>query len=231
MAKFGWAYINCADSSSTDGGAYGATASVQFLTGAGNTSGSNNFMFHTAAYLGYEANTLILTGTMLVTGTISASHFHIEDIAIIDATGSTYFGNSNDDKHFRTGSLVVSPAGENPNNFALSASGVDRRTSVGAFTGLYRQITANGTITATDYIIGASGSANQTLYLPSASTVGAGALLVIKDEYLHRASTRIYVSASNPAGGFTVDADSYYTLTGSMPAVNLYSDGTNWYVY
>jgi len=231
MAKFGWAYINCADSSSTDGGAYGATGSVQFLTGSGNTTGSNNFMFHTAAYLGYAANTLVLTGTLLVTGTISASHFHIEDIAIIDATGSTYFGDSNDDQHFRTGSLVVTPAGESPSNYALSASGVDKRTHVGGFSGQYRKITANGNILTTDYIIGASGSGNQTLYLPSASAVGAGALLVIKDEYLHRASTRIYVSASHPAGAFTIDGDSYYTLTGSMPAVNLYSNGTNWLVY
>ena len=102
---------------------------------------------------------------------------------------------------------------------------------MGAFSGKYRRITANGTILATDYIVGASGSANQTLYLPSGSTVGAGAFLIIKDEYKNRAGTRIYVSGSNPAGGFTVDGDSYYTLTGSMPAVNLYSDGTNWFVY
>ena len=229
MAKFGWAYINCADSSSTDGGAYGAVASVQFLTGSGNTTGSNNFMFHTAAYLGYGANTLVLT--MVITGTISASHYHIENVAIIDATGSTYFGNTNDDQHIRTGSLIVTPVNGGPTGYALSASAAAVRVSVGAFSGKYRRITANGTILATDYIVGASGSANQTLYLPSGSTVGAGAFLIIKDEYKNRAGTRIYVSGSNPAGAFTIDGDSYYTLTGSMPAVNLYSDGTNWFVY
>tara|TARA_B100000700_G_C14923101_1_gene798023 strand:- start:203 stop:898 length:696 start_codon:yes stop_codon:yes gene_type:complete len=231
MAKFGWAYINCADSGSTDGGSFGATGSVQFLTGSGNTTGSNNFMYHTAAIYGYSANTLVLTGTLLVTGTISASHYHISNVAIIDATGSTYFGNTDDDQHFRTGSFVITPAGQAPANYALSASVVDKRVHVRALSGRYRKITGNGNIAADDYIIGASGSGNQTLYLPSASAVGAGALLVIKDEYLHRASTRIYVSASNPAGGFTIDGDSYYTLTGSMPAVNLYSNGTNWFVY
>tara|TARA_B100000686_G_C16740521_1_gene946311 strand:- start:1202 stop:1708 length:507 start_codon:yes stop_codon:yes gene_type:complete len=168
---------------------------------------------------------------MIITGAISASVYHIEDIAIIDATGSTYFGDSDDDEHIRTGSLVIAPAGVSPNTYALSASVVDGRVSVRAFSGRYRAITANGNIATDDYIIGCSGSGNQTLYLPSASAAGAGALMIIKDEYEHRAGTAIYVSASLPAGNFLIEGSSYYLLTGTMPAINLYSNGTNWHVF
>ena len=71
MATFGWAYVDCEDSGS-GGQAAGPPGSVQFLTGSNATSGSSNFLFHTASYLSYTANTLILTGTLIVTGAISA---------------------------------------------------------------------------------------------------------------------------------------------------------------
>jgi len=231
MSKFGWAYVDCTDVGSSGSGSAGPPASLQFVTqSGGGTTGSAYLTFYTASTYSYYPNTMVLSGNLIVTGTISASHYHIEDIAIIDATGSTYFGDSNDDEHIRTGSIVITPAGD-PANYALSASVVDKRVSVRSLSGRYRQITADGTIASDDYIIGASASANQTIYLPSASACGEGAFLVIKDEYSNRGGTRIYISGSVPEGGFTIDGDNYYTLTGSMPAVNLYSDGTNWFVF
>ena len=98
MANFGWAYIDC--SSTGSGGAYGPTGSVQFLWTNLNTTGSQYLMFHTASVYGYQANTLVLTGALLVSGAITN----------IDATGSTYFGDTNDDIHMRTGSVYVVPA-------------------------------------------------------------------------------------------------------------------------
>tara|TARA_Y100000310_G_scaffold37967_1_gene35587 strand:- start:663 stop:1541 length:879 start_codon:yes stop_codon:yes gene_type:complete len=103
MAKFGWAYIDCADS----GQAFGPTGSVQFMSASGNTTGSVNFMYYSASESGYAANTLVLTGTLAVSGTISASMYHVEDIALIDATGSTYFGDDQTDNHSRTGSFQL----------------------------------------------------------------------------------------------------------------------------
>ena len=100
------------------------------------------------------------------------------------------------------------------------------------FGGKYAQIGGSSyTILADDYIIGCSGSGNQTLHLPSASTVGKGALMVVKDEYNNRSSTKVTISASTPPGGFRIEDTDYYELNGTMPAINLYSDGTNWFVF
>ena len=90
MADFGWAYIDCTE---TTGSAYGENRTVQFLTGAGNTSGTLNFTYYTGAYGSYSANTLVLTGTLVVSGTVSASHYHVENVTEIDS--------------IRTGSLTV----------------------------------------------------------------------------------------------------------------------------
>lgn len=227
MAKFGWAYIDCADA----GQAAGPTGSVQFKTGSNTTSGSATFVYHTAAVGELAGDTLVLTGTLIVSGTITASHYEIKDISIVDGTGSTYFGDSIDDTHMRSGSLVVSGT----TAYVLSASATQGRTFVRGFAGRYRQITtAVAILQASDYMIGCSQSAggNQTLYVPTASACGAGALLVIKDEYANRAATSIYVSASQHASAHQqIDNEDWYHLTGSMPAISLYSDGTNWFVF
>ena len=47
-------------------------------------------------------------GTIVITGSITASHYHIQDVTQIDSTGSTFFGNTNDDVHARIGSLRAS---------------------------------------------------------------------------------------------------------------------------
>ena len=107
MADFGWAYINCDTGSGGGAGARGASTvagplkSVQFLTGTLGATGSANFTFETGS------GTLFVTGTIAVKGTVSASHYHVEDVTTIDGTGSTKFGNTNDDTHVRTGSLSV----------------------------------------------------------------------------------------------------------------------------
>ena len=106
MARFGWAYINCEDTGSYAGPAQ----SVQFMKqDLGGTSGSVNFLFRTGA-TEQAHHTLVLTGTLIVSGSITASHYHIKDVTTIDSTGSTYFGNSGDDIHIRTGSLRISGA-------------------------------------------------------------------------------------------------------------------------
>jgi hypothetical protein len=238
MSRFGWAYIDCADSPG-DGAAHGPTGSVQFLTGSGNTSGSYKFMYHTASHGshthgGYDISTLVLSGNLIVTGTVSASVYNYRSIQVIDATGSTFFGDTNDDRHIRTGSFVVTAVTTDATNYTLSASVSPRRAFVRGFNGRYQKVEASSTtIGNSSYIIGCSASANQTLFLPSASLAQSGALMVIKDEYLHRASTAIYISASVPPGSgrFQIEGGAYYILTGTMPAINLYSDGANWYIF
>ena len=99
----GWAYVGCADFATGSG----PTGSVQFHTADTSISGSSVFMFHTASYGGLAASTLVLTGTLIVSGSITASNYTIKDITMIDGTGSTRFGNSSDDTHQFTGSVLV----------------------------------------------------------------------------------------------------------------------------
>ena len=232
MASFGWAYVDCAG---TDGsGSSGPPSSVQFVTESGGaTTGSWNLTYHTAAYLGYEPSTMVLTGNLYVTGTVSASIFHIEDIAIIDATGSTFFGDDLQDTHQRSGSLIISGPPRGGKHYVLSASTAQERAWVRGFGGRYARSTGGlYTIKDYDYVIGCSASGDQTLLLPTASTVGAGTLLIIKDEWNNRAATSIYISASQHGTPHQrIDDEIYYHLTGTMPAISLYSDGSNWFVF
>jgi|ETNvirnome_2_130_1030620.scaffolds.fasta_scaffold00685_3 hypothetical protein len=262
MATFGWAYINCADSGSVTGAgqAAGPDGSVQFVTGSNATSGSSNFLFYTSSYIGYNSNTLVLTGTLIITGSLSASHFHIEDIATIDATGSTYFGNSSDDVHVRTGSLYVSNFidGSGSTSFgnlnshnhvhtgslyvgsdtsisaSLEVNITKQQVRIDGFRAGYVPIASNNnTSSATAYIYGisAAGDVNFRLHSatdgPTATSASVGAVYVIKDEVSGRTGA-ITVRAS---GSETIDGDATYQLSGSYPAVSLYSNGVNWFVF
>ena len=143
--------------------------------------------------------------------------------------GSTYFGNTNDDVHIRTGSFSVGRAGPGS---VLQADQATLTTKVRGFAGRYRRITANGAISSGDYIIGCSGSGNQTIQLPSGSACLAGTHLLIKDEYKDRsASAKVFISASNHVAGYNIENRKFYVMVGTMPAINLYTDGTNWFVY
>ena len=194
-------------------------------------------MYYTASHAGhsYNAHTVVLTGTFVVDGIISASHYHIDDVTTIDSTGSTTFGNTNDDMHIRTGSLVITgAAGFAEDGYILSASISDKRVSVRAFSGKYRKVTnTTFTLSIDNYIVGCSGSGNQTLFLPTASVAGAGAMLIIKDEYRHRSSTSVRLQAQQDAAPTSnlIDGQTNFLLTGAMPAVNLYSDGSNWLIF
>tara|TARA_Y100000034_G_scaffold96424_1_gene117407 strand:- start:789 stop:1469 length:681 start_codon:yes stop_codon:yes gene_type:complete len=226
MASFGWAYVDCTE---TDGAFSGPTGSVLFVTGTKKATGVTNFMYYTASTGELAASTLVLTGTLIVSGNISASHYHIENVAVIDSTGSTYFGNSNDDMHRRTGSLTVMSGA----TYLFSASAITERVWVRGFGAKYSAVGVAANpyhVSSSDYILGVKDSNNVTIYLPSASVSRPGAMLLVKDQVTSRA-TKIVISASVPAGGFTIDGDSYYTMAGTMAAISLYSDGTNWFVY
>lgn len=229
MSKFGWAYVDCSSSAGCpDGQAAGPTGSVQFLTGANATSGSSRLVYHTASIGGHTPSTLILSGNLIVTGTVSASIFQYRDITVIDATGSTNFGNTNDDTHTRIGSLIVKKAGGGGAQ-VLSASMATEAVHVRGFNVLYEPVTVTSyTASAPSYIIGVQNSNNVRIQIPSASIYGSGALLIVKDEVAGRVGTNIILTGS---GGYTFDNTTSYTLTGSNPAISLYSNGANWFVF
>tara|TARA_B100000575_G_C22891857_1_gene518992 strand:+ start:31 stop:690 length:660 start_codon:yes stop_codon:yes gene_type:complete len=219
MAQFGWAYVNCSDTSGSGGGgqAAGPDGSVQFLTGANATSGSANFIFHTAS------NTLFVTGTLLVSGTISASAFVVNQTDTI--SGSTVFGNSNTDTHKITGSLFVGKVNE-PSTFKVLPL-MSQSVTMG-MRHTYRHVTTSGLTSSTgDYIIGVGGTGPLEFRIHTASLHNSGAILVIKDETTSRTGA-ITLSASAPD---KIDNNGSYEITGTMPAISLYSNGRNWFVF
>jgi len=233
MAQFGWAYVDCGGTGGS--GSYGPPNSIQFVTGSGGaTTGSLNLTFVTGA-AGEStppAHILYLTGTLIVSDTISASHYHIENVTEIDATGSTYFGNTNDDVHIRTGSLTVSKAGKPETFYLLSASAFDESVRVRGFGGYYKKVEgATYTVKSSDYILGVHGTniAYVTMSLPAPSASNSGRLIIVKDEMPNRLTGSIMITGST--SGFKIDDSDSYVLTGSLPAINLYSNGTNWFVF
>ena len=216
MAQFRWAYVNCSSSSPITIG--GPEGSLQFLSTSSGLSGSENLIFNTSS------NTLFITGTLLVSGTISASSFVVNQTDTI--SGSTIFGNSSDDTHQITGSLFVGAGAPNESVFQVDVSN-DQSVTLGMRHN-YRSIGASGFTSSTgDYIIGVGGSGDVEFRIHSASSHASGAILVIKDETTSRTGA-ITLSASSPNN---IDNNGFYELSGTMPAISLYSNGSHWFVF
>ena len=203
------------------------------MSGAGITTGSAMMMYHTTSLGGYQPSTMVLSGNLVVTGAVSASVFQYKNIQIIDATGSTSFGNTNDDTHTRIGSLIVKNAAGVQ---VLSASMATQAVHVRGLNVLYEFVpptsstTAIYTASVPSYIIGVRSTGSVKIEIPAPSTYGSGALLLVKDEVGHLNGTDIRLSAS-VAGTYTIDGATNYILTGSNPAISLYSNGANWFVF
>jgi hypothetical protein len=176
-------------------------------------------------------DSLFLRGTLVVSGTISASHFHIEDVTRIDSTGSTWFGDTNDDSHIRTGSLYIGEVGEDPLMEVSTTTDQVIFNDCGHRINYDAAAAASQSTTAISHIIGVTRAGDVLINLHSASGGGIGQVLVIKDELTSVRSGVITISASVPKGGFKIDGSAHYELSGTMPAINLYSNGTNWFVY
>ena len=229
MANFGWAYVDCTEVGGGGGGqAAGPTGSIQFLTGANATSGSAHLLFFTASSGEHKPNTLVLSGNFTVTGAISASTIHYADVTHIDATGSTFFGDSNADTHSRTGRFEVWAG----STAILTASTYSQQTFVKGFGGNYTNVTSSHhTASTADYIMGVTTAGNIIITIPDPTVYTAGAVLVVKDELVaSRGSSNIRLTRS-VTDTYTFDGDAFYILTGSMPAISLYSNGSNWFVF
>jgi hypothetical protein len=235
MARFGWAYVNCDDTSGSAGSDSsvhdGVTGSIMFLTGANALSGSDKLIYNFDGSVPGAGSTaessLILTGTLYVSGAISASSYHFENITNIDSSGSTNFGNTADDNHSRTGSLWLSDG----SNVYFTASSTSQQTFVKGFGGNYTQVgAATYTASTSDYIIGVALNSNVVITIPSPADFSAGAIMLIKDEVISRAGTNITLTGS-PGEVYNFDDATTYVITGTMPAISIYSNGSNWFVF
>ena len=209
MAQFGWAYVNCNDSN------LGADMGIRYVSGSAVTA-SSTFIYDV------DNNKVTLDGDIEINGAVTASFFVVDETEVI--SGSTIFGNTDDDTHQMTGSLFVGPSASAP------IFQVDVYSSQSVTTGFkvaYRYLTSSGfTSSNENYIIGFGGSSDLEFRVHSASVAGAGAIIMIKDEAASRTGT-LTISASS---GENIDNEGFYELSGSNPAIGLYSNGTNWFV-
>jgi len=218
MANFGWAYVDCTDSGGGSA-AGGPTGSIQFHAATGSQTGSSDLMFYSGS------NLLELTGTMRIDGDLYATSYTITNVSQIDSAGSTTFGNSDDDTHIHTGSLFVG----NSSNTVLQADLTNEQVVVEGFRGQYANVnTATYTASNQYYVYGVSQTGQVDMRLHSANTAAPGAILVIKDEVAARGGDSIMLNA---AGSETIDGAATYEITGTMPAISLYSNGSNWFVF
>ena len=202
MGDFGWAYLSGAVTGE------GPTKSIQYLKQLdGEITGSSNFTFDQAS------SHMYLTGTLKVSGTISAHTFDVVHTNKIElqTSGSTNFGNDSGDTHVFTGSIAIVS---------------------GSFRSHYYRVTgSNYTAASYDSIIGVSASTAVLIQLPTAAIAGAGRRIIIKDEWeaTRAEGTAITVSASS---GQTIDHAAFYAISGDSAALTLYSDGlTKWFIF
>ena len=114
MADYGWAYVK----QNIVTGAAGQVGSIQFRGDGNSLGGSNQLVYD------YANTSLILSGNLNVSGSVSANQFNLDvtnkTVTNLTATGSTKFGDSSDDTHEITGSILL--IGMLSSSVAVSAS-------------------------------------------------------------------------------------------------------------
>lgn len=114
--------------------------------------------------------------------------------------------------------LCIAGSGEfRPNNSGRNF----KRTASGA--GSYAALT-------TDYIIAKTGitGGGDTISLPAAATAGTGKVYIIKDESGTAATNNIVI---NPNGSELIDGLLTFSIDADFGAIELYTNGTAWFVY
>ena len=85
------------------------------------------------------------------------------------------------------------------------------------------------TISASDYLICVTDlGVAPSIGLPKPSQVGVGKVYIIKDEAGGASNTTITIAS---VGEETIDGETSYTITDDYNSVNLYSNGSNWFIY
>ena len=210
MAQFGWAYVNCNDTN------LGADKGIRYVSGSAVTA-SSTFIYDV------HAAKVTLDGDLEVNGAITASFFVVDETEVI--SGSTIFGNTDDDTHQFTGSVYIGASASAP---IFSVSTATSQAITTGFRVSYQSITASGiTSSNSNYIIGIGGTTALEFRVHSASVAGAGGILLVKDEAATRTGP-ITISASS---GETIDGAAFYEVSGSNPSISLYSNGSNWFVF
>ena len=201
--------------------ASGHVSASQFYGNGANLEGINAFPHNGNA---------VITGSLTVTQAITASNYLIANTFEVNSSGSSVFGNTNNDTHQFTGSLMVGASGSNIDVHYILA---ESKLKVPGLKVNYRSVGSVAfSASQSDYIIGVSSNVSTavTVELPDAGVCGSGSLLVIKDEANGTRSNPNEITVSASAGD-TVDNTTHITIAGTMASKTFYSDGnTKWFV-
>jgi hypothetical protein len=189
---------------STSINAGGPVTSLQINSGSNELSGSSNLTYN------FVSNTLTLTGTLDISGAINANELNInvtnKNVINLDVSGSTKFGDTLDDTHEYTGSIMV------------YGTIVRDRQSISSTT---------FSMASTNYFIAVQTStisALSTITLPNASTLQDGQSFVIKDEQGSAQTYNIKITAS---AADVIDGQSEILIESPYGAINLYTNGSD----
>ena len=141
----GWAYVSCSGGPYALAGGQGPTGSLQFHTGSRGISGSANLIYLTASSDLFLTGNMLVSGNVLVSGTIRALNYDVVNhtITYLSSSGDSNFGDTDDDLHAFTGSVVVRESGGGASVFSvdvpnshitLGAQCTDRIYSSGSLT-------------------------------------------------------------------------------------------------
>ena len=217
-------FVNELLTSSAGGGgsasAQGPTGALQFHTGSSGISGSANLTFLTAS------NTLFVTGNLIVSGTIEANTFEIISTTVteINQSGSTSFGDTNDDTHHFTGSLSVFSS--STDLFVVDVQKKRAKIKTGLIFNRTSS-TTNYSVLISDYYVGldtATPTAAITASLPNAGILQSGQTFVFKDEGGSAHQYNILIKAS---GSQTIDGQNKVILESPHASLTLYTDGSS----
>ena len=183
-----------------------------------------------------------------------------QTISYLSSSGNTIFGDTLNDLHEFTGSLAVSSSltGGTVGQFGAPVLFVTSSGRVGIGLPVYtsthvpvapsaslhisgglavhyhKLVNTAYTVEPKDYIIGISSSAAVTLTLPTAASMGAGRLLIVKDEYYDAGTARnqaMAVTASGTDSELIDGQTTYYMYGSNQGSFTLYSDGVDkWFV-
>jgi len=186
VGEFGWAYV-------VGTMVQGVSGSVQTAE-EGRLSGSNVLVWEENDGSG----SLRLTGSLNVSGAINANELNINvvnrDVINLTATGSTHFGDSTDDIHQFTGSILLSSS-TNP----MLIYGL--QTGAGGSSGHYLALNSD----------------NQVVLTSSVTSGGVGLITEYTNAANNRVITSIDSSGINAEANFTFDG-STLSVTGDLSA-------------
>lgn len=204
------------------------------MTGSGHISasffyGDGSNLTNVGSGAGFPfSGSAVITGSLYVSQAITASNYIIENTIEINSSGSSQFGNTDDDTHQFTGSVSFGASGSTAD---FSYSPTTSQVTLAGLKVSYRTVTANVTASTSDYIIGVSTGSAISIRLPAAATAGSGSLIVVKDEQTGATRTTGNKITVLPSGSETIDHAASSSIAGSRAAQTFYSDGSSkWFI-